>query len=156
VHEDLIVDGKVDHLTQHLLHENYQTVNQFVERNMLRYASNEADSILSKGYVFSYIDVLWFPAREFLSRYFAREGYKDGLHGLVLSLLLAAYHLVIFANIWERKNFPQENDIFAGHEVRKESEKIAKEFQYWFDTEEIKKTSNPLKKVFLKTRRKLS
>jgi len=156
VHEDLVVDGEVDHLSEHILHENYQTISQFVERNLLRYAPNEAESLVAKGYTFSYIDALWFPVREFLSRYFAREGYKDGLHGLVLSLLLAAYHLVIFAYIWEKKNFPEEKELFSISHVRHESEKIAEEFQYWFETEAIKNTKNPLKKVLLKTKRKLT
>jgi len=156
VHEDLTIDGKIGHMNEMLIHENYQTIGQFVERNMLSYAPNEAENFLQKGYVFSYFDAIRLPAKEFLSRYFAREGYKDGLHGLVLSLLLAAYHLVIFANIWEKKNFPQEQEKFNGKNIKNESEKIAKEFQYWFSTEEIQKTSNPIKKILLRTKRKLS
>lgn len=156
VHEDLVVEGAVEHLREHILHENYQAIGQFIERNLLRYAPNEAESIIANGYTFSYIDALWFPAREFLSRYFAREGYKDGLHGLVLSLLLAAYHLVIFAYIWEKKNFPQEKELFSLSHIHHESEKIGDEFQYWFQTETIKNTKNPLKKVLLKTKRKLT
>lgn len=156
VHEDVVIDGEIGYLTQHIVHENYQTIGQFVERNLLRYAPNEAENLLAKGYTFSYVDALWFPAREFLSRYFAREGYKDGLHGLVLSLLLASYHLAIFAYIWEKKNFPQEKELFSLRHTYHESEKIAEEFQYWFQTETIKNTKNPLKKVLLKTKRKLS
>lgn len=155
VHEDLVVDGTVEHLHECIVHENYQTIRQFVERNLLRYAPNEAENLLAKGYTFSYIDALWFPTREFLSRYFAREGYKDGLHGLMLSLLLAAYHLAIFGNIWEKKNFPEEKELFSQEHVRHESEKIAKEFTYWYETESIKNTKNPLKKVLLKTKRRM-
>ncbi len=99
VHEDLHVDGSISHLHHELLHENYHTIGQFIHRNLLAYAQNEAQALMDNGYTFSYMDAMWFPAREFLSRYFAREGYKDGVHGLVLSLLLAAYHLVIFAYI---------------------------------------------------------
>ena len=156
VHEDLVVEGEVAHLQNHILHENYQTISQFIERNLLRYAPNEAESLIEKGYAFSYLDSLRMPVREFLSRYFAREGYKDGLHGLVLSLLLAAYHLAIFGYIWEKKKFPQEKEMFSLKHVRHESEKLGEELQYWFDTAVIKNERNPLKKVLLKTKRKLS
>lgn len=156
VHEDLELDGIAGHLTHALTHENYQTIMQFIERNFLKYAPNEADDLLKNGYQFSYLDVLRFPAREFLSRYFAREGYKDGLHGLVLSLLLAAYHLAIICYIWEKKGFIRDESLYSLKHIEHEAGKLSEEFNYWFAQENIKNEKNPLKKVLLKTKRKLS
>lgn len=155
VHEDLRIEGTTGHLTQALVHENYQTIRQFIERNMLRYAPNEAEAILNDGYTFSYLDALRFPAQEFLRRYFAWEGYKDGLHGLILSLLLAAYHLAIFAYIWEKQKFPLEKQVFSLKHVKHEGEKIKDDLDYWWKHEEVKNEKNALKKILLKTKNKL-
>ncbi|MDE2591206.1 MAG: glycosyltransferase family 2 protein, partial [Patescibacteria group bacterium] len=77
VHENMQIDGLTENLKEPLIHENYQTISQFIKRNYLTYAPNEAQSLIDNGYKFSYFDVIWFPAKEFLSRFFAREGYKD-------------------------------------------------------------------------------
>lgn len=156
VHENIQVEGETGKLFNPILHENYQSVSQFIERNLLRYAQNEATSMLEGGYKFSYFDAIWFPAKEFLGRYFAREGYKDGFHGLVLSLLLAFYHLAIFAYIWEKKGFKDETDGTFLKKLNHEVKKISHEFIYWFNFEKIKNEKNPVKKIFLKTMKKLS
>lgn len=151
-HEDIEIDGEKAYLHTDILHEHVDSVNQFISRNLLSYAKNEAKAKIGNGYSFSYLDALWFPAREFLSRFFAREGYKDGLHGLVLSLLMAAYHLFVFTYIWEEKEFPQQS-ISIG-ELEKTTKKIGKETTYWFVSTQINEEKNPMKKTMLKIKRK--
>lgn len=151
-HEPLSVAGEQAYLHTDLLHENFQTIQQFLSRNLLFYAKNEAQTKLSEGYQFSYMDALWFPMREFMSRFFAREGYKDGLHGLILSLLMAVYHFTIFAYVWEEKGFIQEEISLAS--IEHHAKKIAKECDYWFLTSEIAGEKNPLKRALLKAKRK--
>lgn len=151
-HEPLYVAGEQAYLHTDLLHENFQTIQQFLSRNLFFYAKNEAQAKLAEGYQFSYVDALWFPVREFMSRFFAREGYKDGLHGLILSLLMAVYHFTVFTYIWEEKGFVQEEISMANLEHH--AKKIAKECGYWFLTSEITDEKNPLKKIVLKTKRK--
>lgn len=152
-HEDITVEGLKEYLHTDLIHLNYESIQQFISRNFLVYAKNEAIAKLQGGYVFSYTDVLWFPAKEFLSRYFAREGYKDGFHGLVLSLLMSAYHLLVFAYIWEKQNFPQEK--YSLQDFGKTSKKIAEETKYWVLTSQIDNERNPIKKTALKVKRKI-
>ncbi|HEX8931815.1 MAG TPA: glycosyltransferase family 2 protein, partial [Patescibacteria group bacterium] len=107
-HEPIMVEGSVGKLREHLIHYNYEHVGQFLYKNLQVYAPNEAEELLRKGYLFSFRDAVRLPVKEFLSRYFAREGYKDGFHGLMLALFMAIYHLVIFAYIWEKKKFVDE------------------------------------------------
>ncbi len=156
VHEDLIVDGEVGHVYSYMLHEHYQTIAQFIQRGFLIYAPNEARSRLEKGYTFSAIDIIRFPMGEFLSRYFAREGYKDGLHGLALSLLMASYHLMVFCYIWQEKKFPEEKELFILKDVYNEGKKMRTDFAYWITHEGIKNEKNVLKKILLKAKRKIS
>ena len=118
------------------------------------YAPNEAEELLRKGYVFSYRDAIRLPIREFLSRYFAREGYKDGFHGLMLSLLMGVYHFIIFTYIWEKKKFIDEEKASMRdfEDVISES---GKELAYWINKGKIENEKTALKKFGLKIKRKL-
>jgi (heptosyl)LPS beta-1,4-glucosyltransferase len=152
-HEPIEVDGEKEYLHTDLIHENYQTIQQFISRNLLVYAKNEAGSLLANEYIFSYLDSLRFPAKEFTSRFFAREGYKDGLHGLLLSILMAIYHFVIFLYLWEAKQFHQED--ISLPTLEKESKSIAREMEYWVTTSLMENEKNPIKRTFYKVKRKL-
>jgi len=72
--------------------------------------TKEVEQLIKKGYIFDWRDSVRFPVKEFLSRFFAREGYKDGFHGLMLSILMAFYHFIVFSYIWEKQKFKQINE----------------------------------------------
>jgi len=152
VHEDLIVEGNIEKLNHPIIHEAYQNVYQFLHRGLTVYAPNEAKEMIRKGYTFSFADALRFPFREFLSRFFAREGYKDGFHGLMLSLLMSFYHFAVFCYLWKHEKFREQQEILAL--LKAEIKKSKEELQYWMDTEKIAKTTNPATKVILKIKRK--
>lgn len=153
VHEHLEVEGKVEYLQEHILHDNYESIAQFLQK-MSNYTVNEANEYLKKGYTVEWLDAIRFPVKEFISRFFAREGYKDGFHGLMLSLFMAFYHFVIFAYIWEKQGFKESEVSLA--KLEKEGKKISKDFSYWLANEQIKHTRNAAKKVYLKVKRKIS
>lgn len=153
VHEHLKIDGKTGILNNHILHENYENVSQFIQKSII-YIPNEAENMLKKGYKFSYMDAIRFPLNEFLNRFFAREGYKDGFYGLVLSLFMAFYHFLIFVYIWERNNYPQiDGDDFV-KSIKLEFNKVYKEISYWILSINIKTTKSYSKKMLLRLKRK--
>lgn len=155
VHEMIIVDGETDYLKENIVHYNYENIDQFLYKHFFIYAPNEAKDMLNKGYKFNYLDSIRFPFQEFLSRFFAREGYKDGFHGLMLSFFMAFYHFVIFAKIWESQNFKEVEDKDLIDKVNEEFKKADKDAKFWFLNESIKNTDNFLKKYRLKIKRKL-
>ena len=104
VHEDLSIEGETEKLKEHLIHHNYDSIWQYVKKIMI-YAPNEAENKLENGYFFSYFDAIRFPLADFLNWFFARKGYKDGFYGLMLALMQAFYHFLVFAFIWEKKGF---------------------------------------------------
>src|SRR3989339_511990 len=67
-------------------HKAYTSMEEYVNR-MNRYTSVQARELNRKGVEFNHIMLIAKPVSEFLRRYFAEGGYKDGLHGLSLSLL---------------------------------------------------------------------
>ena len=155
VHEMIKLDGESEKLESPIIHYNYENISQFLQKTLL-YAANEADQLIEKGYIISWQDSIRFPAKEFVSRFFAREGYKDGLWGLVLSLLMAFYHLIVFVNIWEKLKFKQIEDEKFLSKVKEEFIKGNKEIFFWFLKISIDRTRNPRKKLVLKIKSKIS
>ncbi len=156
VHEPISVLGNTGKLTHPLIHHNYETISQFLYKHLQIYAPNEAADLLSKGYKFDWKGIIRRPMSEFLSRYFAREGYKDGFHGLALALLMAFYHLTIFMYIWEKQKFTEikHENIFNG--LEDEIKKSKRELNYWLTHYKIESEKNLVKKLSIKIKNKLN
>lgn len=118
-----------------IIHYNYESVAEFLER-MNRYTSVQAEELKEEDYKFNWQDLLVKPLDEFLSRFFANKGYKDGLHGLALSLLQAFSFLVVYLKLWEMEKF-KEQDIDLG-QLKDQSNKSAEAINYW-----ISQSTNP-------------
>lgn len=101
VHEELVVKGDVGEMKNHKIHHQYETVAQFMEM-MNRYSELEAKQKVAGGQEFSLVKMIVQPKYNFLVRYFYRLGFLDGWRGLILSYLMAVYHLMIWVKIWER------------------------------------------------------
>lgn len=150
VHEMIKVDGALEYLKEPMLHYNYKSISQFLNKMSNIYASNEAEVLISQGYKVKFADAIRFPLKEFLSRFFAQEGYKDGFHGLMLSIFMAFYHFCVFAFVWEEQGF---SEIEQGNILEKSSKEFVgagKEISFWLNSEKIKNTKNPIKKIFYK------
>lgn len=91
VHEVVLLDGPSGKLTHHLIHYNYASWAQFHAKQR-RYAAMEARILAERGIRPRPHNFVLQPLREFRRRYITLEGYRDGLHGLRLSLLLAFYY----------------------------------------------------------------
>lgn len=90
VHEVVRLDGdEPGHLREHLVHYNYQNLRQFF-RKQERYSDFEAQQLRAGGPVRAR-SLLSMPVREFARRYWQLRGYRDGGHGLLLSLLMAYF-----------------------------------------------------------------
>lgn len=154
VHEMLTIDGEVSNLKGHIYHLNYDSISHFLNKTISIYTISEANSKIEKGYNFDKNDIYRMPVSEFVSRFFVNKGYKDGMHGLVLSLLMAFYHFVIFLRLWEINSYKEENDTIS---LLKESRKFTKrEINHWQLSEEIESERGLVKKNILSIKRKLN
>lgn len=156
VHEMIRVDGETLYLSNPMVHYNYDTIDQFLEKMIRIYTTNEAEELIRKGYQFKWQDAISFPLKEFLSRFFAREGYKDGFHGLMLSMLMAFYHFVIFARVWEKQGFGEVKEINILYGTEQELRNGYRQILYWIFHEKAKAAKSPLKKVLLKMKHRIS
>ncbi len=113
-----------------LLHHTYQSIDQFIDR-LNRYTTAEAQELIAEGEEFVWKNILQKPSQEFLSRFFLREGYKDGFHGLVLSLLQAFSMFVVQLKVWESKKFLDVSNHHFLADFSEEQKKIASDYHYW-------------------------
>ena len=155
IHESIKVNGKTEKLSKHIIHSNYEGIQSFLRKMVIVYAPNEAEERVAKGYVFSFSDAFRFPLNEFISRFFAREGYKDGFHGLMLSILMAFYHFIVFAFLWEKNQFKEMDHKEMLIQFEQDKEKAEDELFHWINITKIKNEKNFLKKLALRTKRKL-
>lgn len=156
VHEMVEVEGESAYLKNYIIHYNYETISQFIQKLINVYAPNEAENLIKNGYKFDWQDAVRLPIKEFLSRFFAREGYKDGFHGLMLSILMAFYHFTVFAKIWESLKFKAlEDNQTILEKTEREFKKSYKDFSLWMSQEKVKKINNPIKKPLYRLLKKL-
>lgn len=154
VHEQVEVKGKVGKLKNPLLHYNYESISQYL-RKINRYTDIEALSLFEGGYRFSLSDLVSRPTNEFLRRFFAEEGYKDGVHGLALGLLQAFGEVVTLLKVWEKEGFGGADKKDFLQKIEKEMLKQEKKFRFWFLTAKIKQSSSFITQFLLRLRRKL-
>ncbi len=113
-----------------IIHHHYQSIGQFVER-LNRYTDHQLE-LLIETKKFTWLSLVRAPVDEFVSRFYFGEGYKDGLHGLAISLLQATSELVLHLKYWEHMKF---TSIEPSTEFKKQTEaeigSSVKKLYYW-------------------------
>lgn len=146
VHQDLQIDGPVGQLEQPFIHENYQTLSQYLQK-MDIYTENEAESLVRDNVHMQWTDAIRLPLSDFLKTFFLQAGYKDGLHGLTLSILQAFYAFLVFAKVWQKQGFREEAQEHIIKRLLEEWMRAQHEISYWFFTSLIHDTRNPFRKI---------
>lgn len=154
VHQPVDVKGEVRHLSEPIVHYNYESITQFVTRMNAIYTEIEADELVKTGQKLHWTDALKNPSADFMKTFFLQKGYKDGLHGLVLSVLQSFYMFLVFAKVWERQGFYEKNSTEVLHGVRTQFEKTSKESTFWLLTAFASESRNPIKKMIYKISKK--
>jgi hypothetical protein len=90
VHEVVLLDGDLGTLQQPLIHHNYRDLEHFTAKQT-RYAKYDAQILHEQGIQPRPHKFITQPLRQFWWRFVTLKGYRDGLHGLRLSLLMARY-----------------------------------------------------------------
>lgn len=104
VHEIVQLDGDEGKLTHPLIHYNYRDARQFRDKQR-RYSAYDARILYEQGIHPKPQNYVLQPLRQFKWRYITLHGYRDGLHGLRLSALMAWYELrkyVLLRQMWAK------------------------------------------------------
>lgn len=89
-----------------LIHHNYANLDEWFDKNR-RYAKQEAQDRYDSERPFRLTEAVRLSVSELISRYFAAQGYRDGLHGLMLSVLQSFYYFLVYAYYWELSSYKE-------------------------------------------------
>ncbi|MBP7692132.1 MAG: glycosyltransferase family 2 protein [Anaerolineales bacterium] len=98
VHELVLLEGPAGRLQAPLVHLNYESVAEFVAKQTA-YARYDAERLKLEGVRVRPHHLVTMPARQFWWRFVALAGWRDGWHGLRLSVLMGRFE---FEKYWRR------------------------------------------------------
>jgi len=132
-----------------IVHYNYENLDEFMEK-MPRYAKGDAKERLEQNEEYTLHKAIKEGISEFIGRFFSSEGYKDGMHGLVLSFLQMFYYLLVYFYTWELKKYPEMSS--------KEMANIASDYfkqgfyetTFWKDKSKLGSSSDKIKMKIIK------
>ena len=93
-----------------LIHHNYRDIDEYLEKAR-RYAKYEAKELFDEKRIYTFSDAVKKSLNEFISRYFAAEGYKDGAQGFILAILQLIYYFFVYFYYLEMKKFKSAEKI---------------------------------------------
>ena len=103
VHEEWKIEGRIDTLKNHLDHYPHPTVSEFLS-DINFYTDLRAKDLFEKGIKSNFISILVYPTAKFLSNYFLKLGFLDGIQGLVLALMMSFHSFLVRGKLWHLWN----------------------------------------------------
>jgi len=104
VHHALLVDGSIGTLEATIEHYPFTSLEQFVDRQN-RYTSLEALELMAQRSAVSEHELRYQlmvrPIKLFWKLYVKKQGFRDGMHGLVFAGLYSFVHFLKWAKYWE-------------------------------------------------------
>ncbi len=99
MHDQLELDGSAGFLKNSLVHSNYDSISDFINRAVV-YSRNEARFLREKKEVKSFSKLMLCSFGYFYYYYLKQEAFKDGYAGFIVSLLYAWYHFLSYARFF--------------------------------------------------------
>ena len=111
VHEKVILDGRMGHLSGELLHYSYPSLEHYLDKSN-RYTTLGAEEAYRKGRRTTWFDLVIRPLVSFIAHYVSRQGFRDGREGFLVSVLSSLAVLVKYAKLkdMERQRESSEGD----------------------------------------------
>jgi glycosyltransferase involved in cell wall biosynthesis len=100
VHESVRARGPVERLRGEIQHYAYRDIAHHLQ-TMDRYTTLAARQMFEDGRRASWVDILVTPRLTFFRNYVLRGGFRDGIAGLIISVMNSYYVGLKFAKLWE-------------------------------------------------------
>src|SRR3989442_3799228 len=100
IHENLIVNGKIETLNGHLDHYTETRLDEHFTKFDL-YTTLAAQEKSKSRSVVRWSDLAFRPVVTLLKTYLLKQGFRDGIHGLIISVFASMYTFVKYAKLWE-------------------------------------------------------
>jgi hypothetical protein len=107
-HDRIVVDGTVKRLEGCLYHFTYHDIHDMVE-TLNKFSSITADVWIREHKPFHLWCLLLRPAFRFLRGYFLKQGFRDGLPGMIIAVTSAYGVFLKYAKLWESRGAAEED-----------------------------------------------
>ena len=102
VHEGFLVSGNRGYLTNPFIHFTHNDLHETFKK-INEYSTLEAEELFMHKKA-KPVNIFINPFAAFLSHYFHRRGYKDGVYGLMVSLIHSATKMMTYMKMWDLQN----------------------------------------------------
>ncbi|MEK6691241.1 MAG: glycosyltransferase family 2 protein [Nitrospirota bacterium] len=102
VHESVRINGKTAKLKNHLEHYTYRNLSEYIQR-MDRYSTLAAMEMVGEGRRSGPRNILFRPILTFFRMYILKQGFREGIYGLLISVLYSYYTFLKYAKLWEMR-----------------------------------------------------
>jgi len=100
VHENLIVDGEIGTLVGHLDHYTERSIRDHFKKFGL-YTSLAAQEKAKTVRTVGWIDLVFRPLVVWAKTYILKQGFRDGVNGLIVCVFASMYTFVKYAKLWD-------------------------------------------------------
>ncbi len=100
VHENLIVDGEIGTLVGHLDHYTERSIQDHFKKFGL-YTSLAAQEKAKTVRTVGWIDLVFRPLVVWAKTYILKQGFRDGVNGLIVCVFASMYTFVKYAKLWD-------------------------------------------------------
>jgi glycosyltransferase involved in cell wall biosynthesis len=100
VHENLIVDGEIGTLVGHLDHYTERRIQDHFKKFGL-YTTLAAQEKAKKVRTVRWIDLVFRPLVILFKAYVLKQGFRDGVRGLIVCVFASMYTFVKYAKLWD-------------------------------------------------------
>ncbi len=107
IHEKVEVPGELGTMRHPLLHFSHLRLSDWVNK-MAAYTSTEARLLYDRGERMSAVRLVCEPPLFFAYKFFIQQGWREGMHGLAVSLLFGTYRLVRNLKLWDLQQASRE------------------------------------------------
>ena len=100
VHENLIVDGEIGTLVEHLDHYTERRIQDHFKKFGL-YTTLAAQEKAKRVKTVRWVDLILRPLVVLVKTYVLKQGYRDGVRGLIVCVFASMYTFVKYAKLWD-------------------------------------------------------
>ena len=100
VHENLLVDGEIGTLIEHIDHYTERRIQDHFKKFGL-YTTLAAREKAKRVQVVGWTDLVFRPLVVWFKTYLLKQGFRDGVRGLIICIFASMYTFVKYAKLWD-------------------------------------------------------
>jgi glycosyltransferase involved in cell wall biosynthesis len=109
VHEAVKLAGEAGYLKNPMLHFTYSGVSDYLAR-MIKYSRLAAEELGKEGRRATALDMLLRPPFTFFKMFVVKQGFRDGIDGLIIAMLYSFYSFTKYAMLLEMAERGADNE----------------------------------------------